>query len=210
MAQHKPMLQFCRFALYISAAFAPLFTCVGGQTTAEPSDPVCVTGPTTMQESNSIFVNGRQYLSDSGEVTCDGHIISWSFCHYVIGFRHLEMELWAGAWRLEGDTYQLVGLNKIVLQPPGYDGEQLRCVDHEVDPFDWIFTREGDYIGFYLPENGVFVASASPASDPDHQQLQRIGHGFLETFNASQVEVAAASTGRALLRAEIGEHIIVV
>lgn len=202
MSPHKPLLlQLCKFAFLILLAIRSL----RAQATAAPSPDVCMTGP-AMQESNSIFVNGRQYLSDSGEVACSGPITAWHFCHYVIGFRHLQMELWAGAWRLEGDTFNLVGLNVIIVDPPGYEEDRLRCVDHQVDPFEWIEAQEGDYIGFFLPDNGVFVASASPQSDPDHQQHQRSEYGYASSFNASEVEVAAASFGRAILRAEIGKQ----
>ena len=211
MLSDKPLLQLCRLALLICAVVSPSQrSSVHAQSppaepsSAPPSQAICTTGP-AMTESNSIFVNGRQFISDSGEVSCDGFITAWRFCHYVIGFRHLEMAIWAGVWRLEGDNYHQVGLNIIVVQPPGYDEERLRCVDHKVDAFDWIETKAGDYIGFYLPENGVFVASASPVMDPDHQQLQLIEYGYAETFNASQVEVAASSTGRALLGADIGK-----
>ena len=200
MSPYKLILQLCRLAL-----FAALARSLGAQATAAPQTAeVCLTGP-DMQESNSIFVNGRQYLSDTGEVACDGLVTTWHFCHYVIGFRHLEMQLWAGVWRLEDSVYELVGLNVISVEPPGYEEDQLRCVDYQVDPFLRIEAREGDYIGFFLPDNGVFVASASPASDPDRQQMQRTEYGYADSFNASEVEIAASSFGRALLRAKIGE-----
>ena len=200
MSLYKPLLlQLCMIAV-----FAILAGRLRAQSTEAPSSEACTTGPAMIQ-SNSIFVNGRQYLSDSGEVACDGHITVWHFCHYVIGFRHLEMELWAGAWRLEGDTFSLVGLNVITVEPPGFEEDQLRCMEYEVDPFEWIEAKQGDYIGFYLPDNGVFVASASPQSDPEHRQNQVNKLGYAETFNSSEVEVAASSSGRALLRAEISK-----
>lgn len=166
-----------------------------------------MTGPTT-QDSNSIFVNGRQYISDRGEVECNGFITNWSFCHYVIGFRDLEMEIWAGVWRLDDDIYSLVGLNVITMEPPGYEGDTLRCVDYEVPANEWIEAQDRDYIGFFLPDNGLFVASASGLSDPDHKQMQRSNYGYEESFNSSEVELAATSSGRALLRATIGIYVL--
>ena len=174
------------------------------ESVAPTSAAVCMAGP-SLEDSNSIYVNGRQYLSDRGDVACNGYITTWNFCHYVIGYRDQPMELWPGAWRLVGDYYRLVGLNVIVIEPPGYDGEQLRCKLYDVEASDWIEVQEGDYIGFYLPENGVFVASASAESDPDRQQMQRSVYGYAGDFNASEVIEAASSVGRALLRATIGK-----
>ena len=117
------------------------------------------------------------------------------------------MQLWAGAWRLDGetDTFNLVGINIIFVEPPGYEEDQIRCIDYQVDPHEWIEAKEGDYIGFYLPDNGVFVASASQQSDPNRRQNQRNTFGYAENFNRSEVEVAASTSGRAILRAEIGK-----
>ena len=165
----------------------------------------CMTGP-PQQASNSILVNGKQYLADSSEVECNGVITAWHFCHYVIGFRNLEMELWAGAWRREDDQYTLVGLNVIVLEPPGYEKEQLRCIEREIEAADWIEAREGDFIGFFLPDNGVFIASAPALSDPEHRQMKRGEYGYAANFNVSELTFATASFGRALLRARIGKY----
>ena len=198
--------------LQLAVIWAATARILHGQTSAQPgpaapqmSDAGCVTGP-TMQDSNSIFVNGRQYLSDSGEVECNGIVTAWYFCHYVIGFRLVDMAIWAGAWRLKDDFYELVGLNVIKVDAPGYGGEQLRCMDIQLKASEWFDVQEGDYTGFYLPDNGVFVASASTQSDPEHRQMQRNIYGYAANFNASEVERAASSFGRALLRATISKN----
>lgn len=165
---------------------------------------VCRTGPSTV-DSNTIFSNGKQYVSDAG-IECSGFITAWNFCHYVIGFRDQETELWAGAWRIENNVYNLVGLNVMVLDPAGHDGSQFRCLEYKIDPADWIEVIEGDYIGFFVPENGVFMGSASAQSDPGHTQRQRSEYGYVENFNVSDLEPATNSFGRALLGAQIGKH----
>lgn len=206
---NKLALQLFALAVLWAATARILQAQSSAQPRAATSDAGCTTGP-TMQESNSIFVNGRQYLSDSGEVECNGTVIAWSFCHYVIGFRLVDMAIWAGAWRFTDGLYELVGLNVIKVDAPGYGGEQLRCVEFQLEASEWFEVQEGDYIGFYLPDNGVFVASASTQSDPDHRQMQRNMYGYAENFNASEVERAASSFGRALLRATISESSIIV
>ena len=189
------------FQLMVLVALAAVLS---AQSAQPPSDDTCITGP-PMLASSHIYVNGRQYFSDAVEVECNGTVTSWSFCHYVIGYRLLEMELWAGVWRKDGDEFNLVGLNVIVVEPPGFGGEQFRCRDYQVPAADWFQAQEGDYVGFYVPDNGVFVASATPQSDPGRQQLQRSVYGFAENFNAAELDPAATSFGRALLRAFIGE-----
>ena len=101
--------------------------------------------------------------------------------------------------------YDLVGLNVIVVEPPGFEGDELRCVDYRVPASEWIEVQQGDYIGFFMPDNGVFVASASTRSDPEHHQFQKIGYGYDESFNASNVQQATVSTGRAIVKAVIGK-----
>ena len=195
MLSSTELLLLCYRALLLAAAA----TTISAQQ-SNATDTPCLTGP-PLQETNAIFANGRQYLGSTAEVQCDGVIISWHFCHHVIGFRHLEMALWAGAWRREEDEYNLVGLNVILVEPPGY-GENRLCVDYDVDPADWIETREGDYIGFFLPDNGVFIATTSAPSDPGALQMRRIEHGYAESFNASDL---GSVSGRALISAQIGE-----
>ena len=192
------------FQLLVLVALAAVLS---AQSAQPPNDETCITGPPMLQ-SGHIFVNGRQYFSDDVEVQCSGTVTSWFFCHFVIGYRLLEMELWAGVWRRDGDEYNLVGLNVIVLEPPGFGGEQFRCREYQVPAADWFEVQEGDYVGFYVPDNGVFVASAARQSDPDRQQLQRNVYGFAESFNDSELISAASSFGRALLRAFIGEEYI--
>ena len=165
---------------------------------------VCRTGLSTVH-SNTIFSNGYQYVSDTG-IECSGFITAWNFCHYVIGFRDQETELWAGAWRIENDVYNIVGLNVMVLDPAGHDGSLFRCLEYTIDPADWIEVMEGDYIGFFVPENGVFMGSASAESDPDHTQLMRSEYGYVENFKASDLEQVSNTFGRALLGAKIGKH----
>lgn len=165
----------------------------------------CYTGPSTI-DSNTIFSTGKQYVSSAG-IECSGFITAWNFCHYVIGFRDQETELWAGAWRIENSVYNFVGLNVMVFGPAGQGG-QFRCLEYPVDPADWIEVSEGDYIGFFVPENGVFLGSASAQSDPGHMQLQRSEYGYVENFNVSDLEEDTATFGRALLGANIGKHVI--
>ena len=191
--------QLCRLLVWFALA------AVLRAQSAEPTAAGCTTGP-SMLESNHIFVNGRQYVSDEGEVECNGTVTSWTFCHYVIGYRLLEMEIWAGVWRRIGAEFNLVGLNVIVLDPPGFGGDQFRCVERQVEAADWFEAQEGDYVGFYLPDNGVFVASATPQSDPNRQQMQLSMYGYAEKFNASDLITAANDFGRALVRAYIGEE----
>ena len=93
----------------------------------------------------------------------------------------------------------------IVVEPPGFDGDELRCVDYRVPASEWIEVQQGDYIGFFMPDNGVFVASASTHSDPKYHQFQKIGYGYDESFNASNVQQATVSTGRAVVQAVIGK-----
>ena len=189
------------FQLLVSIALAEVLS---AQSAEPPSDETCITGPSTLASSH-IFVNGRQYFSDAADVECNGTVTSWFFCHYVIGFRLQQMELWPGVWRRDGDEFNLVGLNMIVLEPPGF-GEQFRCMNYQVDAADWFQAKEGDYVGFYVPDNGVFIASATAQSDPGRHQLQRDVYGFAENFTASELNQAASSFGRAIIRALIGEE----
>ena len=166
----------------------------------------CMTGPSMEDPSNGILLNGRQYIEESSSVECAGVITVWHFCHHVIGFRHLEMELWAGVWRRAGDEFRLVGLNKLTVDAPGFTNDFLPCLNHTVPPEEWIETREGDFIGFYLPNNGVFVASATTESDPSLFERRRNTFGFAENFNTSELVRTSTTFGRALVRAEIGRY----
>lgn len=168
------------------------------------STDVCYSGPPTI-DSNTIFANGKQYVSDTA-IECSGFITAWNFSHYVIGFRDQETELWAGAWRIENDVYNLVGLNVMKLDPAGHEGGQFRYLEYDIEPAEWIEVREGDYIGYFVPENGVFMGSASRLSDPGHTQLQRSEYGYVENFNVSDLEEPTLTFGRALLGARIGKH----
>lgn len=117
------------------------------------------------------------------------------------------MELWPGVWRREEDQFYLVGLNKLSVDAPGFTNDFLPCLNYTIRPEEWIETVEGDFIGFYLPNNGVFVASATAESDPDLFERRRNTFGFAENFTASELVRISTEFGRALVKAEIGRYI---
>ena len=166
----------------------------------------CMTGP-SVQHTTSTLLVGIQYIEASSSVECSGVIVRWYFCHFVIGYRLQEKQLWAGVWRADGDLFRLVGLNKLLIDPPGFSDIPLLCLNYTVPSEQWIETQDGDLVGFFTPDsNGVFIATASERSDPDQYQKRRKPFGYAEVLNASELFVESSQNGRALVKAEIGRR----
>ena len=131
----------------------------------------------------------------------------WNFCHFVIGYRLQEKQLWVGVWRANGDLFRLVGLNKLHIDPPGFSEILLVCLNYTVPSEQWIETQDGDFVGFFTPDsNGIFIATAKGLSDPGRSQMRRKQFGYAEILNASELFVEHSQNGRALVKAEIGRR----
>ena len=171
-----------------------------------PSQHTCTSGPELVQASGTVTTADRIYLDLSEPVNCTGVITSWYFCHYVIGYRDILSGLWPCAWRKSNDSsgYDKVGCNKITFVPG--EGKQFRCRKYVPShPSDFIRVEEGDYIGFYVPDVGLFVAFSSSVYDEGHYQLERNDTGFFDFIEDSELRNATSTPGRAMLNAEIGQ-----
>ena len=132
----------------------------------------------------------------------------WEYCHYVLGFRSTPSGIWPSIWRrAENDsTYSLVGVNKIIIVPGGNEEDSnVRCGTYTPEPSELIKVEEGEYVGFFLPDSGLFVAVSSIEIDPDKFQLVNEKFGFTDFLNESELINSSTFPGRALLRAVIGE-----
>ena len=65
--------------------------------------------------------------------------------------------------------------------------------------------EEGDYIGFYIPDVGLFVGLSSSIYDEGNYQLERNVTGFSDFIEDSELRNTTDTPGRALLSAEIGQ-----
>lgn len=81
--------------------------------------------------------------------------------------------------------------------------ESLQCLNYTTRPEEWVETQKGDFIGFFSPENGVFISHSHDVSNRGIQQMQRIERGFVETFNASELQVVGSHRG--VINAYIGK-----
>ena len=172
-----------------------------------PTRHTCTSGPDFVEPSGTITTTDRIYLDLSEPVNCTGVITSWYFCHYIIGYRDILSGLWPCVWRRSNDSsgYDRVGCNKIMLVPGG-EVNELKCREFVPShPSDFIRVEEGDYIGFYIPDIGLFVALSSPIYDEGNYQLERNETGFSDFIGDSELRNTTSTPGRALLSAEIGQ-----
>ena len=98
-----------------------------------------------------------------------------------------------------------VGCNEFAIIPGA--GEDLRCGEYApTNPTKMIRVEEGDYIGFYIPDSGLFMALSDSVYDEGHYQLERNETGFSNFIGDWELRNASSTAGRALLRAEIGQR----
>ena len=175
--------------------------------TLSPQPPhACMSGPDFKRTSGEVVVTDRIYLDISEPVNCSGVITSWTYCHFVIGFRDKSSGLWPCIWRRSNDSsgYENIGCNKFTIVPG--DGSDIRCHDYvPSNPSDFIRVEEGDYIGFYVPDSGLFIALSEYKYDEGHYQSERNETGFSTFIGDSELRNTSSTSGRALLRAEIGQ-----
>ena len=165
----------------------------------------CWSGPDTKEFSSVIIGTSTLYLDLSKAINCSGAIISWQYCHYIIGFRDASSSLVPCIWRRSKAGYENVGCNSFTVVPG--DGEDFRCRDFTLsNPADVIEVEEGDYIGFYVPDSGLLPAlSIVDESDLDQLLRARNVTGFTSYLKDSELTLVLRS-GSALLRAQIGTH----
>ena len=154
-------------------------------------------------------VTDHIYLDNSEPVPCSGVITRWHFCYVVIGFHNISSGLQPCVWRRskpnDSSGYKMIGCNKFTIIPGNRDG--LQC-QHFVplSPSDFIRVEKGDYIGFYVPDAGLFLPFSLPDYDMDNYQLRRNATGSTLFIKDSELRNATIQPGRALLSAEIGSY----
>lgn len=171
-----------------------------------PLHSTCQTGPEFVDKvSGRITETDHVYLDLSQPVNCSGVITRWYYCHIVIAFRNTPSELWPCVWRqssyLEG--YETIGCNRFKIIPG--DGDTIRCRLYvPPNPSDLLRVKEGDYIGFYVPDSGIILALSPASDDIGHYQLRSNKTGFSSFVADSELVRVSSEPGRALLSAEIG------
>lgn len=182
--------------------------------TPSPLPPnICWSRPDTDEFQNVIIGTNRMYLDLSKPVNCLGAIVSWQYCHYIIGFRNASSGLWPCVWRrsnsndsdLEGG-YENVGCNRFIVVPG--DGDEFRCRTFvPSSPADVIEVEEGDYIGFYVPDSGLLPALSIVNENSGPHELLRVRNvtGFTSYLKDSELRFVNPPSGSALLQAEIGK-----
>ena len=179
-----------------------LFRCIVLLTATAAALSTCATGPSIQRATTTFSPAGFQQIETSSSVQCNGVIVRWHFCLLVIDDRLQEKQLWAGTWRADGDLFRIVGLNKLLIDPPGFSDSLIRCLNYTVPSEQWIETQEGDFIGHFTPDNnGAFVSSTTAQSDPRRYEWRRNLFGYTEILNASELN---QRIGRSLVKAEIG------
>ena len=164
----------------------------------------------------SLAVTDHVYLDNSDPVPCSGVITRWHYCFVVLGFHNLSSGLQPCVWRRSNPKdnssagYVKVGCNEFAIVPGERDGLQCQYFA-PLSHSDFIRVEEGDYIGFYVPDAGLFVPFSLPSDDDDDAgsyQQQRIAMGFAPFIKDSELRNATTQPGRALLSAEIGSYTV--
>ena len=175
------------------------------------------TGPDFSNFSNPIVDNTYRlaavtdhiYLDNSEPVPCSGLITRWHYCFVVIGFHNISSGLQPCVWRRsklnDSSGYKMIGCNKFTIIPGNIDGLQCQCFVPS-SPSDFIRVEKGDYIGFYVPDAGLFLPFSLPDYDMDNYQLRRNATGSTPFIKDSELRNATIQPGRALLSAEIGSY----
>ena len=175
-------------------------------TPAATQPQMCSTGPNIGKPypyGGFTETSNTLYIDLSVPVPCSGIIVRWNYCHLVPGFSQSPAQIWPTVWRRANDTgYSLVGKNIFSVIPGS--GTDYRCGTLIPRSCERIQVEEGDYIGFYLPDSGVFVTVSTLQADPGHHQLQKRSEGFADHLNDSELISAGNQTGRAQLGAIIG------
>lgn len=172
-------------------------------------DSTCQTGPEFrdgVQVSSFLIETDHVFLDLSEPVNCSGIITRWYYCHIVIAFRNTPAGLWPCVWRKVNHTegYEMIGCNKFTIVPG--NGDSVRCRMYvPPSPSELLRVREGDYIGFYVPDSGIIVALALAENDAGHYQLRSNETGFTSYLSDSDLILVDSISGRALLSAEIGK-----
>lgn len=193
-------------------SYASIFSSSPAPTPSPLMPNICRSGPDTEEFRNVIIGTSKIYLDLSKPINCSGAIISWQYCHYIIGFRNASSGLWPCVWRRSGlnsnesePGYENVGCNRFVVVPG--DGEEFRCRDFvPSNPADVIQVEAGDYIGFYVPDSGLLPALSVVDEGSELDQLLRVRNvtGFTSYLKDSELRLVTPLSGSALLRAEIG------
>ena len=169
----------------------------------------CRTGPDFIQDSNRVSATDFVFLDLSEPVNCSGVITRWNYCHIVIAYRTSPGGLWPCVWRQANDSenFELVGCNKFTIIPG--NGSRVRCRYFVPSlPSQFLRVEAGDYIGFYVPDSGLFIAFSTQRYDNGHFQLKRNESGFSPYITYSELVRTSSTPGRALLSAEIGMNTV--
>ena len=155
-----------------------------------------------------LAVTDHIYLDNSEPLPCSGVITGWHYCYVVLGFHNVSSGLQPCVWRRSNSNdsnagYKKVGCNEFTIIPGERDGLQCQYFT-PLSHSDFIRVEEGDYIGFYVPDAGLFLPFSSPDDDTDSYQQQRTAMGFAPFIKDSELRNATTQPGRVLLRAEIG------
>ncbi len=195
----------------LSTTFTTIVNSVVPTPTPLPPN-TCWSGPDT-EEYQNVFGIGTNvvYLDLSKPINCSGAIISWRYCHRVIGFRHTSSGLRPCVWRRSNINdssetgYENVGCNTFIVVPG--DGDNFRCQSFvPSNPADVIEVEEGDYIGFYVPDSGLLPALSPVDNSAGPDQLLRARNVTGFTSYLKDSELVFVNSGSALLRAEIGTY----
>ena len=155
-----------------------------------------------------LAVTDHIYLDNSEPLPCSGVITGWHFCYVVLGFHNVSSGLQSCVWRRSNPNdssagYKNIGCNEFTIIPGERDGLQCQYFN-PLSHSDFIRVEEGDYVGFYVPDAGLFLPFSLPNDDTDSYQQQRIATGFAPFIKDSELRNATTQPGRALLSAEIG------
>ena len=171
----------------------------------------CLAGPDTKEYQSVVIGTDKLYLDVSNTINCSGAVVSWEYCHYIIGFSNASSGLWPCVWRRSTSNdsepgFENVGCNQFIVIPG--DGERFRCRDYAPkNPAHVIEVEEGDYIGFYVPDSGLLPALSLPDDSQGLEQflLVRNVTGFTANLKDSELRYVNPLSGSALLRARIGK-----
>ena len=156
----------------------------------------------TLKTSEMVIIGTNKiYLDVSKPINCSGAITSWQYCHFIIGFRNASSGLWPCVWRQSNDSeassYENVGCNKFTVVPG--DGDNFRCQYFiPSNPADVIEVKEGDYIGFYVPDSGLLPALSQVDDNAGDDQLLRVRNvtGFTSYLKDSELRNCQSTIGQ--------------
>ena len=141
----------------------------------------------------------RLYLDVGNPIPCSGTVVEWKYCHRVLGFTESRASFLPGVWRYEteGERYVSVVRGTDVVEHQREVGYQCGRVSVRLAG-----VQEGDIIGFYVPDEGLFVLVNDSTATAESRFLYYTTSnyfGVLDPTNAVEI----SGLGRPLLEALI-------